>query len=213
MSAAEAAPPRADPDDASIGRQLHDIVVPQLFVLTTGLTALHRRSESRSGDPLVADLVETATQALRDLRAISRGESASSAHHVSTVVARLETETRTVGQLTECTVVFECTGDADIPSEFGQDLVAFVWEAIANALRHGDADHVAVVVVVDDDELVVRVHDDGVWKEPTNERGSGIRGLDARAARWHGRVAVTGRPEGTQIEFRVPRAAVDQGRR
>jgi signal transduction histidine kinase len=211
MPSAEQASAWSGPDDASIGRQLHDIVVPQLFVLTAGLTALRRRSEVGAGDPLVDDLVETATQALSALRAISRGESADSADRVSAVVARLESETRTIGQLTDCAVAFERAGDADIPAEFGLDLVAFVWEAIANALRHGDADHVAVFFVVDDDEFVVRVEDDGAWKEPTDAWGSGILGLEARAARWCGGVAVSGSPDGTQIELRVSRPDVDEG--
>jgi len=212
MAAAEPAPDWVGPDDVSIGRQLHDIVVPQLFVLTTGLTALRRRSESRSGDPLVADLVDTATQALSDLRAISRGEAAKSADRVSSVVTRLETETRTVGQLAECAVIFERTGDAEIPPEFGLDLVAFVWEAIANALRHGNADHVAIFFVVHSDEFVVRAHDDGAWQEPTDAWGSGIRGLEERAARWRGHVSVSGSPGGTQIELRVPRDGVYERR-
>ena len=212
MTAAEPAPAWAGPDDVSIGRQLHDIVVPQLFVLTTGLTALHRRTGGRSGDPLVADLVATATQALGDLRAISRGEAASSVDRVSAVVARLESETRTVGQLTSCAVVFERSGDADLPPDLGLDLIAFVWEAIANALRHGNADHVAVFFEVRESELVVSARDDGSWQEPTDAWGSGIRGLEDRARRWSGEVAVSGSSEGTEIELRIPRAGVPQGR-
>lgn len=212
MSAAEPAPGTTGPDEIAIGRQLHDIVVPQLFVLTTGLTALHRRDGADAGDPLVADLVETATQALSDLRAISRGEAARSVDRVAAVVARLEAETRTVDQLTDCAVDFELTGDADVPPDLGLDLVAFVWEAIANALRHGNAGHVSVSVAVHADAIVVRVHDDGAWQEPTDRWGSGIRGLEERAHRWGGRVAVSGSAEGTRIELRVPRAAVDQRR-
>lgn len=210
MSAAAPAPGSAGPDDIAIGRQLHDIVVPQLFVLTTGLTALRRRDGA--GDPLVADLVDTATQALSDLRAISRGEAARSADRVSAVVARLESETRTVDHLTECAVEFELTGDADVPPDLGLDLVAFVWEAIANALRHGAAGHVSVSVEVLPDALVVRVHDDGAWQEPTDAWGSGIRGLEERAGRWGGRVTVSGSSVGTRIELRIPRAGVDQRR-
>ena len=212
MSVQEPAPPWAGVDDVSIGRQLHDIVVPQLFVLTTGLTALRRRSSSRTDDPLVADLVETATQALSDLRAISRGESAHSVDSVASVVSRLVAETKSVGQLTECVVVLEREGDIEIPPQFGVDLVAFVWEAIANALRHGKAEHIAVSMIVADGELVVRAHDDGEWQEPTNEWGSGISGLEARVARWGGCVTLMGSDEGTWIELRVSRSRVDLGR-
>ena len=127
-------------------------------------------------------------------------------------MARLESETRTVDQLTECAVDFELTGDADLPPDLGLDLVAFVWEAIANALRHGNAGHVSVSVDVHPDALVVRVHDDGAWQEPTDAWGSGIRGLEERAGRWGGGVAVSGSAEGTRIELRIPRAGVDKRR-
>lgn len=211
MSARESAPPRVG-DDLTIGRQLHDIVVPQLFVLTTGLTALRRRRGAGSNDPLVADLVETATQALSDLRAISRGEHTDSPDSLRKVAARLESETKPVEKLTECALVFECEGDAAVSPAFGVDLAAFVWEAIANALRHGGAGHMVVSFLADDDQITVVAQDDGCWQPPTDVWGSGVPGLEARAARWGGHVDVAGSSEGTRLELRVPRAGVAQGR-
>ena len=58
----------------SIERELHDVVVPQLFVLTTGLELLRKQSDTRSAGKLVVDLALTAERVLADLRAISRGE-------------------------------------------------------------------------------------------------------------------------------------------
>ena len=50
---------RWGPDD-SINRQLHDLVVPQLFVLSTGLAALQRRAVAPANESLVEDLAEVA---------------------------------------------------------------------------------------------------------------------------------------------------------
>ena len=60
--------------EQSINRQLHDLVVPQLFVYGDRFTALQRR-RSPVEQTLVNDLADVAAQALADLRSISRGQS------------------------------------------------------------------------------------------------------------------------------------------
>ncbi len=198
-----------------IGRQLHDIVVPQLFVLTTGLTALRRRQVNGTGDTtadaLVRDLVDTATQALSDLRAISRGQVTGAGGSLDLVGKRLREETKTVAHLTECHVFFDVCGDAEIGPELADDLVAFVWEALANAIRHGGACRVDVAIRADDGALVLIAEDDGHWREPTDAGGTGLGGLERRAARWGGAVSVESTTTGTRLEWRVPLTGVDVG--
>ena len=95
-----------------IGRQLHDIVVPQLFVLTTGLAALQRHPDR--DDRLVDDLVETAAQALADLRAISRGQSLALGGPLSHVADRLIAATEPLAALSGCRVEVEIDDDMTI---------------------------------------------------------------------------------------------------
>jgi signal transduction histidine kinase len=215
MSSAEAATAWSGAERMPIGRQLHDIVVPQLFVLTTGLTALRRRQVKGTADivadALVQDLVDTATQALSDLRAISRGRVTGAGGSLGLVGRRLREETKTVAHLTECHVFFDVRGDVEIGPDLADDLVAFVWEALANAIRHGGACRVDVAIRVENGCLVLSAVDDGHWREPTDGGGTGLGGLERRAARWGGAVSVDSTSTGTRLEWCVPLASVDVG--
>jgi signal transduction histidine kinase len=191
-------------DEIPIGRQLHDIVVPQLFVLTTGLTALRRSGAVAADDTLVQDLVDTATQAMTDLRAISRGRVTREGGTLADVGARLRDATKSVEHLTDCHVEILVDGDIEIAPALADDLVAFVWEAVANAIRHGGSRRVDIVLEARGDELRVVAEDDGSWSEPTDRAASGLKGLERRARRWSGSVSVAHPVGGTRLEWCIP---------
>ena len=64
------------------------------------------------------------------------------------------------------------------------DLVAALREALANVARHSEATAVTVEILLHDDELLVRVVDNGVGYSPerSSEAGNGLSNLAARAA-------------------------------
>lgn len=190
--------------EASIGRQLHDIVVPQLFALSTGLSALDRTEDPVAAKALIRDLTSTATQTLTDLRTISRGGRISSGGQLRHIVPRLRIATRTVAQLSGCAVDFTLDGDGDIPAPLDDDLTAVVWETLANAIRHGGAQRVDVAVRVLDGLLRVVVFDDGCWIEPADDASTGLAGLAQRAERRGGRLEVADTGQGTRVLWEVP---------
>lgn len=194
-----------------VGRQLHDVVVPQLFVLTTGLTALQRNGVLSGNEQLVGDLLDTASSALRDLRRISRGEHSAAALDLESVGQRIGEQTRLLGPLTNCGFELEVHGTCVVPAELVDELVAVVWETAVNAIRHGAASLVQVELCADDDALVVVACDDGAWTTPADAGSSGLLGLSERAERWGGRMSVDGTPTGTRVVWRVPRPFVDRG--
>lgn len=184
---------------ASIGRQLHDVVVPQLFVVSTGLAALRRRTD----DPLVQELVDATNQALTDLRGISRSRQSQDDTNVLQLLIRLEKQTTIVGRLGGCAVTFECGDDAPLCGDLASDVIAVVWELIANAIRHGAADQVNVSIGASGDQLIVRVDDNGVWKDSVDPLSSGLTGLEVRAVRHDGTVRVHHAETGTSVEWCV----------
>lgn len=207
---------RAPGGAAPVGRQLHDVVVPQLFVITTGLTALQRSGVLDANAELVGDLLDTASSALQDLRRISRGERLSVALELDAVGERLRDQTRLLGPLTDCTVEIGVEGTCTVPAELVDDLVAVVWETAVNAVRHGGASSFAVHLRAGTDvngagELELAAADDGGWTTPTDAESSGLGGLGARAERWGGRLSVDGSDAGTTVVWRVPAPFVDRG--
>ena len=190
--------------EQSINRQLHDLVVPQLFVLSTGLTALQRRTVAPSNETLVNDLADVAAQALADLRSISRGQSVYEGGALVRIATRLRVATETVSRLTDCEVDFTVSGDTVVSAALEDDLVAVMWESVANAIRHGCATTVTVALCVDDETLSLVVTDNGRWTATADTASGGLAGLCERAAAWRGRAVVEHGDDLTRVVWRIP---------
>jgi len=197
---------RAD-NGLPVSRQLHDIVVPQLFVIATGLAALKRRSDSPQTATLVDDLADTAQQTLSDLRSISRGTAIHEGGQLHRVGSRLENATGPVARLTGCSVAIEVIGSAEISSMLENDLTAVAWEALANAIRHGQAREITIEIAATDARLTVTVIDDGQWRDPVesgDNDGTGIQSLITRAEQWGGDAHIVRVDDTTTVTWKVP---------
>ncbi len=79
-------------------------------------------------------------------------------------------------------------------------------EALTNVARHADASHVEVAMRTTEDELLVRVQDNGkgLHVDP-NRRSLGLVGMRERARQLGGSVSIAnGREHGVTVEMRVP---------
>jgi signal transduction histidine kinase len=88
-------------------------------------------------------------------------------------------------------------------------------EALRNVFRHAHASHVEVELHYDDEQLRLRVRDDGKGIDPKvlasegREGHYGLRGMPERAALIKGRLAVWSEVgTGTEVELRVPGSLV-----
>ena len=107
-----------------------------------------------------------------------------------------------------------CPGTIDLDVRAGElpDAVAttayfVVSEAVANALRHADADRIRVVVRHTDDELRVLVADDGRGGAIARATG-GLTGLSDRVRTFGGRLRVDSEAgAGTTVEAVLPCAS------
>ena len=78
-------------------------------------------------------------------------------------------------------------------------------EALTNAIRHANASHVLASISVEDDELVVRVRDDGHGMAGTRDDGVGLSAMRERAEELGGSFDIRAEPTiGTTIEARIP---------
>ena len=84
------------------------------------------------------------------------------------------------------------------------ELLSTLREALSNVARHADASSVEVVVECDDN-VVLRVFDDGHGVRENAVSGNGTRNLTARAVMLGGVCRLEARPDGgTMLEWLVP---------
>jgi signal transduction histidine kinase len=101
---------------------------------------------------------------------------------------------------------------ADLTPDAAQDgeVLRIAQEALQNALRHANADHVAVRLNAAEGELSVEIADDGAGFDPDaaglRSRRLGLTSMEERAERIGGRLAIRSAPgEGTTVSLVVPR--------
>ena len=107
-----------------------------------------------------------------------------------------------------------CTLSDQLPADLVLDeprtLGAFriLQESLTNVARHAEANCIHITLALVDDQLFLRVHDDGRgFAVPTqrDQSGFGLTGMRERAAALGGRVDVTSRPgHGTTVEAHLP---------
>ncbi len=78
-------------------------------------------------------------------------------------------------------------------------------EALTNAIRHANASHVLASITVEDDELVVRVRDNGNGLAGSRDDGVGLSAMRERAEELGGSFDIRVEPTlGTTIDARIP---------
>jgi signal transduction histidine kinase len=103
--------------------------------------------------------------------------------------------------------------DARLPPEANHELLQIAREAVSNVARHSGARHAALTLVVEGDEAILRIEDDGNGFDPEQRRGSGhfgLANLRDRAAGVGGSLAIGSEPaKGTRIIVRLPLAPTE----
>jgi len=189
---------------ADVKRRLHDVIVPQVFLLATGLTAIDRHPGRDDTKQIVSELLLTANRVLADLRSISRGESSQAVESVGELVEELRRATAFMAENESCRIDLECPiSDLELSADLCADIRAVLWEASINAIRHGRATLLEVSVKMRDGTIVVEVADNGVWAG-SNQIGTGLIGLRCRAETRGGSVKMAITTEGTIIRWAVP---------
>jgi signal transduction histidine kinase len=222
-SAALAAAAAAE-DRVRIARELHDILGHNLAVMIVQAEAA---DEILDIDPAqahraLANVQDTGRAALDDIRglvgALRLGPAgiSRSATPEGPGVAGVPSLVETI-RASGLPVVLEVSGDLTQVSEpVGRAAYRVVQEALTNTLRHAGPVPTQVSVAVADDELLVRVHDDGSMRgasprmeQPLTTAGHGLRGMRERIESVGGRLEAQPDPSGGfTVTAQLPAAAV-----
>ncbi len=193
---------------ARIARDLHDLVIQELFAMGMGLSRLRERvgeqalTEVDSSLESLDRVVRQIRSTIRDLRDPEAPTGLVDRVHAETTRAR--SFLGFAPQL-EVAATDHVDPDAAVPPEVVDDMVAVIREGLSNAARHSRGSAVAVTVSVCPTEVSVEVLDDGVGMPDRPDRRSGLDNLAERARRHGGAFTTTARSEGgTRLHWCVP---------
>ncbi|WP_460599901.1 sensor histidine kinase [Flexivirga lutea] len=188
-------------DRDRIARDMHDHVIQRLFATGLSLQAASHLATHPTVRARVDDAVDDLDRAIKDIR-----HAIFELHDVGSSTARQAVETL-ITDLTEALGFrpeIRIEGPVDrLPAGVVTDVLAVVREGLSNIARHARADSASVDIVCDE-ELVVRVRDNGIGLPPGTRR-SGLDNLDRRARARGG--ALTVQPSGTagtELDWRIP---------
>ncbi len=192
---------------ARVARDLHDEVNQSLTGLLLRLEALRAKAPPE----VIADLIETkslANQAMADLLSLSRQlrPTALDDLGLKAALAGLVNDVERRGSIDAS---FQADGDfADVSTEVQLVVYRVAQEAMSNAIQHAECHTVHVALSREDDQVALRVADDGQgfsFDQATS--GLGIGGMRERALLVGGALRVESRPGmGTTVRLGVPAA-------
>jgi len=190
-------------DRDRIARDMHDQVLQQLYGVGMAMQSTQQRIRAPELAARITDHMNQLQQIIIDIR--------SAIYDLSpdpTGAAPLRTGLHTV--ITELTAdaplstTVRMSGQLDrVPPQIAQHAEAVLREAVSNAVRHSQADELAVTITVGDD-LVIDVRDDGVGIPDTVTR-SGLDNMQVRAEQVGGACSITPADGGgTRVTWTAP---------
>lgn len=203
---------RADTVDSAaaeirrIERDLHDGAQVKLVSLgmTLGLAEELMETDPAKARQLLSEAAGTTSSTLTDLRNLVRGI------HPPVLADRgLLGAVRALALESPLAVAVETDGFGDsdevrLPAPVEACAYFVVSEALANVGKHAAAEHVVIDIELGDDQLHVRVTDDGVGGAEVGN-GSGLAGLERRVGAFDGTLALTSPVGGpTMLTMEMP---------
>lgn len=192
-------------DRERIGRDLHDIVIQQIYAVGMSLTAAMKLIDGAEATHRIQQAIEVLDDTIRQIRstifAVQSGvgtPTASLSDQVATLVEGLAEQLGFAPRLRLLGPI-----DTDVPDSVGDEALSVLRECLTNVVRHARASSVVVTVAAGNGDLSVDVTDDGVGL-PQNPLRSGLANLAERAARLGGSFEAHGADPGTVVQWRVP---------
>jgi signal transduction histidine kinase len=195
---------------ARLGRDLHDGVIQNLYATGMGLAQGVRLIESDA--PRAAERLQESLRLLNETMEVLRGYIARAEPEAAGEVDIADAcvtlfQTLRVGRECEMDLDVEPAGEAEISSAEKATLLFIVREAISNALRHGEAKHVAVSLKRAGGFWRLGVKNDGRphdFARSKAEAGRGLSNIRARAAELGGEAVFSSSATGVSVAVEWP---------
>jgi PAS domain S-box-containing protein len=189
-----------------LASDLHDSVSQMLFALQMRLKRLHRQCDQCGRQQDLETAIEQCNQLIHETRAVYRGLYPPGLVQLG-LVSALRQLARDFEQTTDINVT---CGEIVQRSRFDDTieiaLFRIAQEAVRNAVRHGRGETVEIDLAMSEQELTLRIADDGNGFDVTrsNSTSLGLRTMQERAVSIGGTFSLESSPTGTTVEVSVP---------
>ncbi|MEU2181285.1 sensor histidine kinase [Streptomyces thermolilacinus] len=198
-----------------IAREVHDVLGHSLSLINVQSSAALHRLAKKPGPaealPAAAEALEavkaTSKDALRELRGTLGALRQSDEAAPTAPVSGLDRLDELVGRARAAGLdVTARTEGTPRPLPPALDLAAYriVQESLTNVTRHARARAALVTLSWTDDELRLRIEDDGEGSPDAEARGSGLRGMAERARAFGGELTAGNTGHGFEVSARLP---------
>jgi signal transduction histidine kinase len=204
-----------DDERRRIARELHDGLGQELVaikLMVTGILQDSPRLADRMND--VTNMIDCATQQIRSLSHLLHPPLLDEVGLLSAVRWYLDGLSKRSG--IETALEMQPADFPRLPPELERTIFRIIQEALTNVFRHSGAQKGWVSVVRREDEVLVRVRDDGkgisenISELRPDSIGVGIGGMSQRAKEFGGELRVTNAHPGTIVEAVIPCRSVLQ---
>lgn len=191
-----------------LARELHDAVSQQLFAIAMTTAALKRlieKNPQRAAQQieLVEEMAAAAQAEMRALLLHLRPATLQNKTLKEAILELLDELTRK----NSMEITWEIEAVVGLPSGIEDHLFRILQESLSNTLRHAKASQIAVKLFTLQDQVRLRVTDDGVGFDPEGEKltSYGLRSMQERVTEVGGSMEIySAVGKGTQIEVRIP---------
>jgi signal transduction histidine kinase len=166
-----------------LARDLHDSVTQSLHSLVLTAELSNRQSRPETAQKLRQHLVDSARQALKEMRLLLYELQLASPQEIGLVTA-LQTRLESVERRAGVEVQLAVDKNATWPKNWDDQLYPIAIEALNNALKHAHATHITITLRGDAHQFKMCIADNGCgFAVPgqTNRGGMGLRNLTERA--------------------------------
>jgi PAS domain S-box-containing protein len=194
-----------------LARDLHDSVSQSLYGLVISAdvgSKLLRLKEYSHLKETLHNIENGSLQALREMR-LMLFEMRPLSLESEGLVKALDLRLNTVEQRAGISAALTVEGDAPLSAQLELDFYRVATEALNNALKHANADDVAVTLRLAPQQIELEVRDngDGFDVAAIGRGGIGLSSMRERAQRLGGALTITSRPGGgTTVNLQVPAA-------
>ena len=191
-------------DRGRIARDLHDHVIQQLFAAGLELQSITSRATPELAERITAT-VAGIDASISHIRTVVFALSAPSPDRRETVRhAIIDLANEVAPRLARTpSVSFSGPVDLVVTDRLAADVVAVTREALMNVVKHAAAENTTVDLAVTDNEIRLRITDDGQGSQGSTRR-SGVGNLEQRALRRGGSFDFTSGSGGTNLTWTVP---------